>query len=370
VPAGSGTVTHTVGALTANALVLGNGGADTVILGSLGTTTTLLHGNAAGAPTYGAVVLTTDVSGILPGANGGTANGFFAVSGPAASLKTFTFPNASATVLTDNAAVTTAQGGTGTGGALTGLVRGGNPFTAAELSGDATTSGSNVVTVAKINGNTVPSGAVAHQTIIATGANAFSLKTINDCTGGASALSFAQSGDAIGCLGSLLTGTLTSTRVPFASGTNALTDSANLTYAAASGFTQVQGANGADAFLIKRNTDTASTGNFLRFPRQCRESTDLFKVDVTGAVTATSYNSTNPSGNAGMVSLVQGYGAIRHHQCGELACAHQRNHISLDLSRARWQRDSGGRTLPGRCPLRSYQGMRPPAMAAQSQSSR
>jgi hypothetical protein len=79
-------------------------------------------------------------------------------------------------------------------------VRGGNPFTAAELSGDATTSGSNVVTVAKINGNTVPSGAVAHQAIIATGANAFSLKTINDCTGGASALSFAQSGDAIGCL--------------------------------------------------------------------------------------------------------------------------------------------------------------------------
>jgi hypothetical protein len=305
VPAGSGTVTHTVGALTANALVLGNGGADTVILGSLGTTTTLLHGNAAGAPTYGAVVLTTDVSGILPGANGGTGNGFFAVTGPAASLKTFTFPNASASVLTDNTAVTTAQGGTGTGGALTGLVRGGNPFTAAELSGDATTSGSNVVTVAKINGNTVPSGAVAHQTIIATGANAFSLKTINDCTGGASALSFAQSGDAIGCLTSVLTGTLTSTRVPFASGTNALTDSANLTYAAASGFTQVQGANGADAFLIKRNTDAASTGNFLRF-RDNAATTDLFKVDVTGAVTATAYNSTNPSGNSGMVSLVQG----------------------------------------------------------------
>lgn len=57
--------------------------------------------------------LTAKVTGILPGANGGTGNGFFAVSGPATSLKTFTFPNASATVLTTNAAVTAAQGGTG-----------------------------------------------------------------------------------------------------------------------------------------------------------------------------------------------------------------------------------------------------------------
>lgn len=100
--------------LTANALILG-GGAGVVPgpMASLGTTTTVLHGNAAGAPTFGAVVLTTDVSGILPGANGGTANGFFAVTGPTTSLKTFTFPNASSTVLTSNAAVTPAQGGTG-----------------------------------------------------------------------------------------------------------------------------------------------------------------------------------------------------------------------------------------------------------------
>lgn len=44
-----------------------------------------------------------------------------------------------------------ARGGSGTGSTLTGIMRGGNPFTAAELSGDATTSGSNVVTVTKIN---------------------------------------------------------------------------------------------------------------------------------------------------------------------------------------------------------------------------
>lgn len=101
-------------ALAANQLVVGGGaGVVPATLGSLGTTTTLLHGNAAGAPTFGAVVLTTDVSGILPSANGGTANAFFTVSGPATSTKTYTFPNASTTVLTTNAAVTAAQGGTG-----------------------------------------------------------------------------------------------------------------------------------------------------------------------------------------------------------------------------------------------------------------
>ena len=62
---GGGTVTHT-GALTASHLVVGNTGADTAVLGSLGTTTTLLHGNAGGSPTFGAVNLAADVTGTLP----------------------------------------------------------------------------------------------------------------------------------------------------------------------------------------------------------------------------------------------------------------------------------------------------------------
>jgi hypothetical protein len=41
-------------------------------MASLGTTTTVLHGNASGAPTFGAVSLTADVTGTLPTANGGT----------------------------------------------------------------------------------------------------------------------------------------------------------------------------------------------------------------------------------------------------------------------------------------------------------
>lgn len=43
--------------LTANAIMLGGGaGTAPATLGSLGTTTTVLHGNAAGAPTFGAIV--------------------------------------------------------------------------------------------------------------------------------------------------------------------------------------------------------------------------------------------------------------------------------------------------------------------------
>lgn len=66
---GGGTVTHTPGALTANAVVVGNGGADITVLASLGTTTTVLHGNAAGLPSFGAVALATDVSGTLAAGN-------------------------------------------------------------------------------------------------------------------------------------------------------------------------------------------------------------------------------------------------------------------------------------------------------------
>ena len=68
----TGTLASSV-ALTANALVLGAGaGATPTPMASLGTTTTVLHGNASGAPTFGAVSLTADVTGTLPTANGGT----------------------------------------------------------------------------------------------------------------------------------------------------------------------------------------------------------------------------------------------------------------------------------------------------------
>ncbi|NBW07791.1 MAG: hypothetical protein EBR82_07170 [Caulobacteraceae bacterium] len=103
------------GSLTGN--VTGN------VSGSSGSTT----GNAATATALatpraiygnnfdGTAALTQVISSTF----GGTGNGFAKLSGPTTSEKTFTLPNASATVLTDNAAVTVLQGGTGASDAAT-----------------------------------------------------------------------------------------------------------------------------------------------------------------------------------------------------------------------------------------------------------
>lgn len=74
--------------------------------------------SVGGALVVGAVDLAngTFVQNILGSSNGGTGNGFTKFTGPASAEKTFTLPNASATVLTDNAVVTVAQGGTGDSG--------------------------------------------------------------------------------------------------------------------------------------------------------------------------------------------------------------------------------------------------------------
>lgn len=111
-----------VGTLTG--LALGSGTSAFSAYGGAACTNQFVRSlDANGAATCSSASLTADVSGILPTANGGTANAFFTVSGPSASAKTFTFPNASSTVLTSNAAVTVAQGGTGAA-TLTGLVKG------------------------------------------------------------------------------------------------------------------------------------------------------------------------------------------------------------------------------------------------------
>jgi hypothetical protein len=65
------TCTTNAAALTNNQIVLGAGGQATQI-GPAGTTTTVLHGNAAGAPTYAAVNLANDTTGTTAIANGGT----------------------------------------------------------------------------------------------------------------------------------------------------------------------------------------------------------------------------------------------------------------------------------------------------------
>ena len=68
VSTGMGTVTNT-GSLTASNIILGDGTTVVKALGDLGSSTKVLHGNAAGDPTWGQVSLSADVTGTLPFAN-------------------------------------------------------------------------------------------------------------------------------------------------------------------------------------------------------------------------------------------------------------------------------------------------------------
>ncbi len=112
-------------------------------LAGVATGNALISGGVNTAPSWGKIDLTAAVSGILPAANGGTANGFTAFSGPTTSTKTFTLPNASATILTDSTVVTVAQGGTGraTGTTAYSLIATGTTATGAQqtLANGATT---------------------------------------------------------------------------------------------------------------------------------------------------------------------------------------------------------------------------------------
>jgi hypothetical protein len=80
---------------------------------------------------------------VIASTYGGTGNGFTKFTGPATTEKTFTLPNATATILTDNAAVTVAQGGTGRTTSTTayGLIAAGTTATGAHqtLAAGATT---------------------------------------------------------------------------------------------------------------------------------------------------------------------------------------------------------------------------------------
>lgn len=70
-----------------------------------GTAIQVLHGNAAGSPTWSALSLVTDVTGVLGGNNGGTNSAFFQIAGPT-SLRTYTIRDATDTIMTLGANMT------------------------------------------------------------------------------------------------------------------------------------------------------------------------------------------------------------------------------------------------------------------------
>jgi len=76
---------------------------------------------------------------VIASTYGGTGNGFTKFTGPATAEKTFTLPNATATILTDNAVVTAVQGGTGQSTYAVGdLLQGGATNTLTKLAAVAT----------------------------------------------------------------------------------------------------------------------------------------------------------------------------------------------------------------------------------------
>lgn len=142
---GSGSVANTgVTALTA---FTGSGtssgtntGDQTTISGNAATATALQTARSIYGNNFDG---TAALAQIIASTFGGTGNGFTKFSGPTTSEKTFTLPNASATILTDNAAVTVPQGGTGraTGTTAYGLIAAGTTATGAQqtLAAGATT---------------------------------------------------------------------------------------------------------------------------------------------------------------------------------------------------------------------------------------
>jgi len=87
-----------------------NTGDQTNITGNAGTATTLQTARSIYGNNFdGSAAL----SQIIASTFGGTGNGFTKFTGAASTEKTYTLPNANATILTDNTAVTVPQGGTG-----------------------------------------------------------------------------------------------------------------------------------------------------------------------------------------------------------------------------------------------------------------
>lgn len=106
------------------------------------------------------------------------------------------------------------NGGTGQSSLGAGVIRSsGSAVSSSELSGDATTSGSNAVTVTKVNGTSVGTNAAADQLIRTTASATASWVTIADTSAGGLALTYTPGTHAFGTI-AVLSGTFADNEVP------------------------------------------------------------------------------------------------------------------------------------------------------------
>lgn len=116
-PASSGTVLTNPMTTLGDLLYGGAAGAVTRLAGNTVASNLFLRsvgdGTNAVAPSWSALDAGDVTTGIFSSARGGTGNGFTKFAGATSAEKTYTLPDASTTILTDNADVTLAQGGTG-----------------------------------------------------------------------------------------------------------------------------------------------------------------------------------------------------------------------------------------------------------------
>ena len=104
------------------------------------------------------------------------------------------------------------NGGTNATSISTGVVRSnGSTLSGAELSGDATTSGSNAVTVVKVNGTSIPTNAAADQIINTTASATGQWTSVPNCQTGA--LQYNTTTHAFAC-GTVLTGAFADNETP------------------------------------------------------------------------------------------------------------------------------------------------------------
>ena len=230
-------------------------------LGTIGT------GLWQGSP----IDLTAYVTGKLPGANGGTNNAYFQVSGPASTLKTYTLPNASSNILTDNALITAAQGGDGVNNGSATETRGGN----VTFSGAYTTA----LTVTANTAVTLPTtGTLA----TLAGSEALSNKTVNGLTPTAQSVGFTIAG-----------GTTSKT----------LTLSSTLTFAGTDGSTLNIGAGGTLGSAAFTNTGAYEVP--LTFSTGLTRSTNTITVNTSQNIATLSNLTSN-----GIVSTSGGVGTL------------------------------------------------------------